>query len=564
MKSLFLTLSLFLTFNLFAQPAGYAFGKQILIKSSQVSGTKDLTDFTVLVSFTDPDLRSVSNGGKVESIDGYDITFTTAQCSESLSVLDYQVEKYEPTTGELVAWVKIPKLSSTVDYNLHMYYGNAAIATDPSTTDAWLTDYEGVWHMNNDPSSVALSDYTGNGVDGTSSGAMTSTDLVTGKIGPAMDFDGTNDFFALASKSYTTANSIKELSISAWVNTTHVSNGAFDNWSIIDFDRSEFFNMFIHGNGTLGFGTSATGSGISDSYAGTVGDLNDGAWHHVAGVYDGKDKLLYIDGVLALTVSNPHGGLGLGKTTTRFGFIGDGSEATTFNGSRNKIYYDGQYDEVRFAETTLSGDWIKTEYNNQNAPASFYTVSSEFAATNLCAVLPVELVNLTANYNDNDEVVINWQTATEINNDFFTIERSINGEDWEIVTILSGAGNSSALLSYSDFDNEPHNGTSYYRLKQTDFDGQFEYSKILTVNNDGFENVSIEIYPNPAHNQITIVGNQNELKDIEIYNIMGQNVNALTNIITTSDTKMVIDFSQLVEGIYFVKSKNTVNKVYKK
>ena len=150
---------------------------------------------------------------------------------------------------------------------------------------------------------------------------------------PFLTLDGSNDYIAL-NMSYTTKN-IAELTVEAWVKTTY-SGGSFNNWAIVDFDRSEFYNLFIHGNGQVGFSTHSHGNGnIKDFYSGSGHTVNDGQWHHIAGVYDGTDKIIYIDGVEVARQVNPHSGADLGRNNrTRWGFIGDGSEAASFNSNK--------------------------------------------------------------------------------------------------------------------------------------------------------------------------------------------------------------------------------------
>jgi len=176
--------------------------------------------------------------------------------------------------------------------------------------------------------------------------------------------------------------------------------------------------------------------------------------------------------------------------------------------------------------------------------------------------LPIELINFIA-YIQDSWVNLEWQTASEITNDFFTIEKSKTASNWIIVTQVNGAGNSSNTLSYSITDPTPYNGISYYRLKQTDFDGQFEYSDIRAVN---FERTKAEvvIYPNPTNNQITIQASEQELSSIKIYNVLGQDVTNQTKQLSKSDNNLVIDLSSLTNGIYSVKTLTTANKVYKK
>jgi hypothetical protein len=179
--------------------------------------------------------------------------------------------------------------------------------------------------------------------------------------------------------------------------------------------------------------------------------------------------------------------------------------------------------------------------------------------------LPIELVFFNATpFKDNRKVKLEWQTASEINNDFFTVEKSLNGTDWEIIKKVDGSGNSNELLNYSVYDYEPNIGVSYYRLKQTDFDGQFEYSQIKSVSINQLISGSVEIYPNPTNDKITVIGIENELSEVRIFNPLGQDVTNLTTISSSNESTMLIDVSRLAKGIYYVKTKTTANSVYKK
>ncbi|MEL6556971.1 MAG: T9SS type A sorting domain-containing protein [Bacteroidota bacterium] len=189
----------------------------------------------------------------------------------------------------------------------------------------------------------------------------------------------------------------------------------------------------------------------------------------------------------------------------------------------------------------------------------YFTVVSVDAGT----TLPIELVDFTARPITNEYVQLNWQTASETNNSFFTIERSRNGENWQEVNKIDGAGNSSSILSYSDIDHTPFDGVSYYRLKQTDYDGQFEYSHIRSVNISQVANSQIKVYPNPAKNQIIVIGSFDELSGFALYNSTGQNVTSLVNQLLTNETQLVIDISKLNVGMYYIKTRTITNKVYK-
>lgn len=187
------------------------------------------------------------------------------------------------------------------------------------------------------------------------------------------------------------------------------------------------------------------------------------------------------------------------------------------------------------------------------------------AASTTTNLLPVELLSFNAKSEDNKIVMLNWQTATEINNDFFTIQRSKDGlENWTDLAIVSGAGNSSSVFSYKSQDTEPLVGISYYRLKQTDFDGLFTYSYIRSVNLNRKGNNSLEIYPNPAKNVITVKGNQLNKDDIKFYNVLGQDITFATKHISTNEVQHTIDLSKLSKGVYYLKTNNTSTKIQKK
>ncbi len=131
----------------------------------------------------------------------------------------------------------------------------------------------------------------------------------------------------------------------------------------------------------------------------------------------------------------------------------------------------------------------------ENSPHSFTFSFNDPAA------FPVELIDFTASV-VNEKVILKWITASEINNDYFTIEKSKNGKDWIRVEEVKGNGNSTTNRYYSCFDHDPFSGVSFYRLKQTDFDGTFKYSPAVAVNFKG--SPAVRIYPNPSHNQFLL------------------------------------------------------------
>lgn len=231
-------------------------------------------------------------------------------------------------------------------------------------------------------------------------------------------------------------------------------------------------------------------------------------------------------------------------------------ELTGFNRAASDIaHYIGSWNQLGSytSSTNLSGSiYYRTENTTSFSP---FTMTSDLAA------LPVELLYFTAILSG-DVVDLNWETASETNNDYFTVERSSNGLNWEALSEIKGAGNSSRIIHYSEVDTKPFPGTSYYRIKQTDFNGMSEYSPVQQIIFNDRPGSAAIIYPNPSFDQIKIIGDELELSSIEIYDVFGKEVSAKTSI-ENNDQGVTIDLSNLSAGTYFIKTKTSVNRLNK-
>jgi len=184
-----------------------------------------------------------------------------------------------------------------------------------------------------------------------------------------------------------------------------------------------------------------------------------------------------------------------------------------------------------------------------------FTGFSDHGAGNGGGPLPIDLVSFTADL-DNSDVHVDWTVASQTNNDYFNIQRSIDGFDWEDIATVAGAGSSSQMLSYSYVDTDPYLGVSYYRLKQTDYDGNFEIFEPVAVLYD-IDMVELLISPNPVTDAIRITTDgmvHNDLNIIRIYDVKGNMV--LHNNLIGVLKNYSINVDALVPGIYIVKSKN--------
>ena len=135
--------------------------------------------------------------------------------------------------------------------------------------------------------------------------------------------------------------------------------------------------------------------------------------------------------------------------------------------------------------------------------------------------LPVEFVSFNAFLND-EQVTLKWQTASEENNEGFEIQKSSNGRDWEILDWVKGNGTTSEINTYDYLDRAPFAGDNYYRLKQIDYDGQFEFSNIAIIRYE-VSGIVVEISPNPSPGDvnITVLNPEKERMSIELYDSTG-------------------------------------------
>lgn len=185
------------------------------------------------------------------------------------------------------------------------------------------------------------------------------------------------------------------------------------------------------------------------------------------------------------------------------------------------------------------------------------------ATNNLTSTpLPIELLSFNAFVNALQQVEINWQTASEINNDYFTIERSLDAVNWSAIAQIEAYGNSNSVINYSYLDKFPLKNTSYYRLKQTDFDGAYSYSKLEVVENTSKSNIA-EIYPNPAYNTIIITNKDIAIADINFYSINGENMLPFISI-SNNYNFIQLNVSHLKQGVYLLKIGDESTKIIKK
>ena len=178
-------------------------------------------------------------------------------------------------------------------------------------------------------------------------------------------------------------------------------------------------------------------------------------------------------------------------------------------------------------------------------------------ADDQATVLPIELVSFTANPVEK-VVLLNWETASELDNAYFTIEKTQDGVNFEKVTQVAGAGNSAEKMYYAAVDSFPFPGLSYYRLKQTDFDGKYTYSNLVPVNFNSADNNEFVLYPNPVNNgllNLSYLAKKGSNMVVSFYDIQGRLVATQVVPINNTGAQLVNLYPTqgLSSGVYMVK-----------
>ncbi|HEY6502960.1 MAG TPA: DUF2341 domain-containing protein, partial [Chitinophagaceae bacterium] len=473
-----------------AQPPGYDYVKEIIIHESQIPDGPSLNNFPFLFSITDASLRTIANGGLVGNNNGYDIQFYLNSCSNKL---DHQLETYDPVTGQVTAWIRLPALSTTTDTRIYLYFGNDTVSVSSSTTAVWDATYSGAWHFSDNPGAAApqMQDGTSNGHHGTSFGSMTIANSVAGKMGRALSFDEVNDYIRIPDFLYG-----QELTVSFWFNASEVNGNSYQYvFSHGQWATQNSLNVYIGENSITTPGETHNLQVVKTVFrdnndANNFDTLNagntwiDGNWHYYTmRIQDFGGASIYVDGILRVN----------------YGVWG----ANTFNpptdifiGGREDLnpnrFFGGLLDEVRISTVWRTANWIRTEFNNQNDPASFFTIGFEGSAVSLCTPLPLRLTGFNATRSGSC-VKLQWQTDDPTGSAAtFLIERSENGIDWNTAGTVYNA--------YTFIDSFPYKGESFYRIKYSQ--GSVLYSSSVRKVESSCCDSEIRIYPNPSANGI--------------------------------------------------------------
>jgi YD repeat-containing protein len=341
---------------------GYGLRRTIIIDHTKVPNT-DQTNFPVLISGTYSYLATTSNGGSVTNTSGYDIIFTSD--AAGTSNLAYERETYNPSTGAVNLWVKLPTVSHTpTETVFYMFYSNPSVITDQSSAAAvWDGNFKGVWHLPNG-TSLTANDSTSNSNNGTVHGTPAAT---AGQIDGAASFGASTADYLQAGD----ASSLRiasTITLSAWIyNTSDNSNGGIilEKRDATNPANNYNYGLSLQPGGQLLFQFN---DGSYQSSTTSTGAVPKNAWTHIVTTVDESTQHVsfYVNGSLNSTTTKSGTMPSSGTGVLQIGNYG------TFNGGVYSL--NGNLDELRISNIVRSADWIATEYSNENSPSTFYSI----------------------------------------------------------------------------------------------------------------------------------------------------------------------------------------------
>jgi hypothetical protein len=326
----------------------WQYRKMIIINHAMV--VADIANFPVLMDITDGDLASKAQD------DGDDIVFTDYYGTK----LDHQIELFNGANGHLIAWGKVPYLSSTVDTIIYMYYGNAAASNQQNPSGVWDSHYVMVQHLNE--TSGTHYDSTSNNNDGTPYGGLNQD--ATGQIDGADDFDGTDDYIKV--NNAPSLNVQNKFTIELWAKRSSISN-AYERlvMKYLTDGSQRAYGFFIYDDNKLGLVVSNNGVAVG-TIKSNLG-VTDTNWHYLAVVFDSGSITFYKDystDMQSSTITSIY------ASSTDL-YLG----CSQFAGLSQ--FFKGIMDEICISNTARSTEWIATQFNNQLSPNTFYAIGSE-------------------------------------------------------------------------------------------------------------------------------------------------------------------------------------------
>lgn len=261
-------------------------------------------------------------------------------------------------------------------------------------------------------------------------------------------------------------------------------------------------------------------------------------------------------------VNSSSASVDVGSIDIRFDLSGLGS----ITASDLRLLVDSDNDGLFSDETPISGATLisGTIYEFAGVTAISNNLRFTLGTINKAQTpLPIELVSLEVNLNQDNLAELQWITASEKNNARFEVEKSLGAEDWEGLGIVSGSLNSSRKHIYTFVDEFPYAEISYYRIKQVDTDGNYTYSPIVSLNPMGRINQNLFVYPNPSSGIFSIQASPNDIGQLQIYDVTGRERKNYDHFNWINNFKIELNIRSWEAGIYLLKSGSFVKRIIK-
>lgn len=535
------------TFTTKYDTSGYNYDETITVSSSLVD--ENLSDFVLPVKIN----------GTISKYcdDGDSILFTNMNGGKF-----YHETEYFSSTSPTYCHVRIPSeetITKDTNYQFKLYFNNSAATNQENATVVW-ENYDMVYHFSEDNGNIT--DWTGNGYD-----AEPKNDPIYragGTWAYAMDFNGTNEYCAIKNKTYSTTD-ISDMLIFSLIRSEAASGGS--NRRIFSFDRSEYYCVLLASDSENAIWTTE-----ADDLTGDV-SVTQNTWKSITGVFDDGDRYLYIDESQnkADTFSTSTFGTG----TTRYGFIAEGSEASSYDGSKNSEYFPGKIDEILVRESipTNLDAWVKLKYNAYTNPDTLSGADEEWGdpvidATSLddgtCVSYEPDLtVNVSDPDNEKMDIYIYTNTSgdavwtqigvvTDVSDGSYTIQDittlwdTSNTKYWYAVNVTDESDNYENITYNFTTADLPTIDTYSPTNGATDID----YRPTLWVNITSTcdEDATVKIYENSSGSW-SLIDTTNDINN-------GESVSHLMTEATEGSTKyywkVIIDigFTDTTENIY--------------
>jgi len=502
----------------------WQYRKMITINSSFIDD--DLVNFPILFNVLSSDFISHTQD------DGDDFVFIAADNSTKYN---HEIEYFNSTLGQLIAWVNITDLSSSLDTVFYVYYGNPSSDNQENIDDTWNDGYVGVYHLNQYGTGTRY-DSTSNGNDGSTNGYEGDEAIKNGRIGGADDFDGVNDNIEISDSASLDIRG--DITISAWVKLDEIPG---DKFKIFDksiwsspYNNSGYYIKVWDSN----FDTSVLNNSPENLNNFTVSNE---LWYYVVSTWNGTHLKLYVDGTLQ----------GSPVVTSISSIATNDYNARIASYTKGGYYWNGIIDEVRISSVARDDEWIDTSYEMVQNNDAFLSVGDEMELD----VNPPEIIDNTPNvaYTGN-EFTFNFTIMDESDLSEATVIYHYNenpsdngelintiGDYWEYSTIVE---DTLGFIQYmvcvwDDFGNNNHTAMKNITIIDDELpeiddvdvtppvqtsDEQVNISAYVTDNVDVSDVGIYMVYPDSAEENFSIYDSQieNTYYSLRIYDQEGE------------------------------------------